>query len=198
MSLLILLNSQAMQLIPLNRTLKGLSRVSMVLTLLSAFVVIFIGWTTLSIHRENMITEQFLINAKDVKPNFENSLQIYTENTEDAIAFVHSLRPDDEIDYINFISTLEDLGHLYGLNLGLSTIESSVLDAADVSNTLNYKVDFYGGLNEVNAFLYGLEELPYYIRIGKLEYSSLSYLSESDSDEKGLPNVSLTLKLYVK
>jgi len=160
---------------------------------LASFVVAVIGYSTSMVRAEVKTLNAFLIAAEDVQPNFEESLRLYTENTELAIGFVHSLRPSSKAEYIEFISAVESIGQSLNLSLDLESLS----DASNVAGeTLDYKVDFFGGEKDLDEFLKALEALPYYIRIDKISFRTIEFaLSGHDAD---LPNISLNLKLYVK
>lgn len=184
-----------MELPPLNKRAQSLARMGAVTLFFSTFVIGVVGYSVKMIHEEIKILNQFMTNAEEVQPNFESSLQIYTENTEEAIAFVHDLRPDDELDYIAFISQVEALGQSLGLKLTLSSDEvASGVDGTG-SNSLVYNIQFYGSYDQLMNLMTGLEELPYYLRIDSFDYAALSTLEASDLER---PNVSLNLRLYVE
>lgn len=180
---------------PLNKHAQSVVRLGALALGFTMIVIGVIGYSTRAIHNENKLLEQFMENAKGVQPNFESSLQIYTENTESAIAFVHNLRPDDELDYIQFISDLENLGQSLGLDLSLVSNEGASGVDATGSNALGYRVQFYGSYDQLHEFMMGLEALPYYLRIDSLDYAALSSLDEMQLEK---PNVSLILRLYVE
>jgi len=184
-----------MELPPLNKRAQSMARLGAVVLFFSTFIMGVVGYSVRSIHDEIKILNQFMINAEEVQPNFESSLQLYTENTEKAIAFVHDLRPDDELDYIAFISELESLGQSLGMKLSLSSDEAASGVDGTGSNSLVYEVQSYGSYDQLVNLMSGLESMPYYLRIDSFEYASLSSLDASDLER---PNVSLNLRLYVE
>lgn len=184
-----------MELPTLNKQAQSVARFSIVFMLMATVTVIATGWSARGIHEEVKILELYMKNSEGVQSNFENSLTIYTENTEEAIAFVHSLRPGDELEYIEFISELEDLGQSLGLNLDLSSDEAESGVDATGSNSLVYQVQFYGSYDQLNDFMEGVNNLPYYVRVDAFDFMTLSALDDEDLKR---PNVSITLRLYVE
>jgi hypothetical protein len=180
-----------MQPIPLSKANQRIFRLCFVFLMISSFVILFIGTSVRSVHTDIKALNSFLEAASEVQPNFENSLQLYTENTEQAIAFVHELRPDDELDYIQFISELEAIAQELGLSLELESFE----DPNNTGDTLNYNISFYSSRNDLTEFLYRLEQLPYYLRIDQVRYQTLSSLQGSQDPT---PNATVTIQLYVK
>ncbi len=137
--------------------------------------------------------EIFLASAETVKPNFEESLNLYTEGTEQAIEYVDTLRPDTESEYIEFISSVEAVAQNLALNIDLESLDPEKPDG--LGSTLRYRIDFFGGQNELMRFLTELEQLPYYIRVDELRYESFEALQ---AGEDSAPNILLTIELYVK
>lgn len=162
---------------------------------ITSFILVVTGFSARGIHEEIKVLELFMKNSEGVQSNFESSLKIYTENTEDAISFVHQLRPDDELEYIEFISQLESLGQSLGLNLELSSNATASGVDATGSNSLVYDVQFYGSYDQLMEFMKGLERMPYYMRVDSFDYAKLS---TQTGDELERPNVSLSLRLYVE
>src|SRR3989338_11057906 len=122
----------------------SIARVTAFSTLLigmCAFTIVILGLSIQSIHKEIKALEDFLIEAKDIQPNFEQSLLLYTEDTKGVIAFLLSLRPQDESQYIHFIDQVETTGQRLNLNLKLTSLEKSTNTA---SETLDYQIEFYG------------------------------------------------------
>ncbi len=143
---------------------------------------------------DNEVLEIYLKNAVDVKPNFEESLNLYTQGTEDSITYVQTLRPDSESEYIEFISSVEAIGQNLSLSVDLISLESPKPD--NLGSVLRYQVEFFGNENDLNDFLKELEALPYYIRVEELQFKSLA-LADS-SLERLSPNSVLTIQLYVR
>lgn len=148
---------------------------------------IVIGYALNGIHDDIKETQHFLDLAKDVKPNFERSLTLYTEGAEDAILNVKTLRPDSETEYIKFISSVEEIGDELSLDLELESLGKTA-EKSGFGNTLNYKIRFYGGQNEMLKFLTELEALPYYLRVDTLHFETLELVK----------NIDLTVSLYVQ
>lgn len=184
-----------MQVVPLSNTLTRLFRFCLLLMGLFFVINVVIGYSVSGIHSELKEMELFLELAQDVKPNFERSLTLYTQGAEEAIGYVKILRPSSETEYIDFISSVENIGDELSLGLELDSI-GQLKEQAGVGNTLNYRVRFFGGQEELLRFLSALEALPYYIRVDVLHYETLE-LAKSGSDASR-PNIDLTIALYVQ
>lgn len=183
---------------PIPNALKRILMICAVLMFISAFVVVVFGKTVSDLNRQIKDLSEFLVEAEEAQPNFEKSLTIYTESTKEIISYVSLLRPDEEVDYITFISEVEDIGRALSLNLDLESIDPNEEDGeTDMtgSNTLDYEVSFYGSMTNLIDFLRELESLNYFIKVDEIGYRSLDSLIE---DDNALPNINLKIKLYVK
>jgi hypothetical protein len=182
----------------MNKEVKNLHQrsasLSSLLIFISGFIVLVIGYSTAKINDDIKELEKFVEDTIDLQPNFERSLQLYTENTEDAIAFVHSLRPATESEFVEFINTIENLGQAQSLNLELSSLADFDVQVNNSgSESLNYELGFYGSTDDLSKFLLGLRDLPYYMRIVSIDYARLNA-----SKEITKPNITLRIQLYVK
>ena len=164
---------------------------------MSLFLVInmVMGYSARLIHNEVKEIEHFLELAEDVKPNFEESLNLYTAGAEEAIQFVKTLRPDSEVDYIQFISSVEAIGDRLSLNLDLESVDGDD-KASALGNFIDYRIQFYGGADDLSRFLEELEALPYFVRVDEVHYDSFE-LADDPSDYL-TPNVDLMITLYVQ
>lgn len=178
-----------MEAIPPNNWFNKTLQLSALLIFLSAFITTALGYSVHNIHHENVHLKKFLSMASTVQSDFEQSLIMYTQNTQEAIEFVNTLRPDTEAEFIDFIGTLENLGQIQNLDLNLRTLDGT-------KETLEFAVDFYGSKKKMVDFIQGIESLPYYIRIKNIHYKDLAYVS--NASESLEPNIQLTLALYVK
>lgn len=170
-------------------------RICLTLLSLSAFTVLLIGNSMVKTHNEVKELQQFMELAQDVQPNFEKSLTLYTENTKAEMDYVQKLRPDSELDYIAFISSVEDIGQQLSLNLELSSIDASKIGPdLSGSRTLDYQVQFYGSLQNVTEFLRNIEKLDYFVKIDSLNFHTIN----GNAENVASPNISLIMRLYVK
>lgn len=186
------------QLLITNGTKRILS-LTFILTLISAFAVIFIGTALIHVNSEIKQLNIFLTNAKDIQPNFEKSLQLYTESTQEIIDYLLSLRPDSEEDFIDFISDIEKIEQKLDLTLNLQSLEDfEGTDETSLANstTLNYSVSFYGNVANLSSFLSELEALLYYIKVDKIDFIDLAFITEKEEKQNG--NISLIIKLYIR
>lgn len=188
-----------MEQLPVTNGTKRTLSLSFILTLISAFTVIFIGTALIHVNSEVKRLNAFLTNAKDIQPNFERSLQLYTESTQKIIDYMLSLRPDSEEDFIGFISDIERLEQKLDLNINLQSLDDlKGTDETSTANTatLDYQVSFYGNLTDLNNFLSELETLPYYIKVDQIDFIDLAFITEKEEKQNG--NISLTIKLYIR
>lgn len=156
-------------------------------------MVLILGHSAAAIHEDVKELNEFLMISKDAKPNFEQSLKLYTDNTKEVIEYLLSLRPNEEEEFIGFIGKVEEIGQSLSLNINLESVEpAGKTDLTETpEKTLTYKISFYGSTTNLNEFLKALESLPYFIKIENIIFKSFQY-------EKNLPNIELTLKLYIK
>ena len=182
-------------------TLTSFFKISLIFISLSAFATALLVRSVLSTLVENQELQAFLDKASIVQIDFEQSLSMYTEETKSDLALIDALRPVNEVDYITFISRVENIGQFLGAPVTLKTIDPSNAvrsgDTADItgSNYMDYSVDFYGNSDQLLSFLYGVESLPYLVRMQTVQYKNLEFAEGEDTVR---PNVSLTLRLYVK
>lgn len=172
--------------------LQKIFNICLVLMIFFFCMNMILGGSLKTLTRDIAVLTQFLSNAELVKPNFEQSLNLYTKGTEESIAYVDTLRPDTESEYIQFISSIEAIGQKLSLNFDLESLGV----AKEKDETLDYRIRFFGGQVELLSFLEELEALPYYIRVDGVQYESLARLSRTNVDTP--TNLALTIKLYVK
>lgn len=170
---------------------EAILKICVVLSFLSAFVVLALSVSLHRIEHENKNLDIFVSSASELSSDFEQSLLMYTENTQDAMQFVDTIRPNSDSEYIDFISTVEGLGQSLGLEVNLESLDTVESDA------LAFSVDFYGTKSKLIEFLDGLEVLDHYVRIESLSYKDLALVAASEEGEL-MPNIELTFLLYVK
>jgi hypothetical protein len=174
--------------------LPKLFHVCMVLMLFFFAASIILGISNKKLALDIEVLEIFLLSAAEVKPNFEESLNFYTEGAQDAIDYVQTLRPDSEGEYIDFISSVEGIGQNLALDVNLESLDTPKPD--NLGSVLRYRVEFFGSRNDLIAFLKELEALPYYVRVETLQYKSLEFAVGPQGQLA--QNVVLTLQLYVR
>lgn len=201
--------------------------VCLILISLGAITAFAMGYTSLSINREIKENENYIAVAKEIQPNFEESLSLYTGETQKIIEYLLRLRPASEEDYITFLTALEGLGNKLKLKLDIKSLESGPVNpkaTPEPSNSLDYDISFYGSFKNLLAFVEELEKFPYYIKIANMRFmdpdgngddngvgsggedGSLALATPSvsssggsnGSKSKSLPNLNLKIKLYVK
>lgn len=177
---------------PLPNLVLRLMKLALVLTLVGAFSTVVFGMAVKQMNQEVRELKNFVEISKDVQPNFEQSLELYTQQTKEIIQFLSSLRPDGEEEYILFISTVEALAQDLSLDIDLESIE---VEEENEGSVLSYQVSFNGSWSQLADFLEGLEDLPYFIRVKNVEYQAFNPALQVESN---LPNIRLTLDLYVQ
>ncbi len=73
--------------------LKRILALSLVLTVIGTVATFVMGATSLSANNDIKTNEYFISVAKDIQPNFEDSLVLYTGETQKIIDFLLDLRP---------------------------------------------------------------------------------------------------------
>ncbi len=183
--------------VPIPLKFESIFRICLVLTFVSAFAIFFIGHADSELRGEAKVIEKFLEAAADLQPNFEKSLTMYTENTQETMDYLELLRPEDENGYIQFISTVENLGQTQGVNLSLQILDGDIVVKDETgSHYIDYKVQFYGREDQVLSFLSEMEALPYFTRVMDIHFQSFEFIEAGKVSD--VPNVTLTLRLYVK
>ncbi|MFA5855433.1 MAG: hypothetical protein WC846_04110 [Candidatus Gracilibacteria bacterium] len=177
-------------------------KISLIFILLGTFSVVFLVRSILLISVENQELQAFLDKASMVQVDFEQSLSMYTEETKSDLALIDALRPQGEVDYIGFISKIENIGQMLDIAVTLKTIDVKSVSSVsgqnvDItgSNYIDYAVEFYSNNNQLLSFLYSIEALPYFVRVQNVQYKNLEFAKGEDTAR---PNVSLTIRLYVK
>lgn len=174
-------------------SLHRIMTVSAILIFIGAFTVVFLSVLMKGLNSEVKGLENYMEEAKTTQPNFEKSLEIYTDQTEIVINYLLGLRPSKEAEYVDFISQIEDIGHDLSLNLDLESIRFS---KEEDDGTLNYMITFQGGMIDLEDFLTELEALPYYIRVKEIDYRSPKNLSEDELEKA--ENIKIKIGLFTK
>ncbi len=180
--------------------LKRILLLSLILTALGTVTTFVMGSTSLGINNDIKNNEYFISVAKDIQPNFEDSLVLYTGETQKIIDFLLTLRPASEEEYITFLTALEDLGNKLSLHLDIKSISSvgeMEKKAKEPSKTLDYGISFYGSLKNLKSLLGGIAELPYYVKVAEMRYTDTNG-DFDNGDKRKLQNVYVKIKLYVK
>jgi len=183
---------------------KRILSVCLILVSLGAVASFAMGYTSSTISREIKENENYIVIAKEVQPDFEESLSLYTGETQKIIAYLLRLRPESEEGYITFLTALEGVGSKLKLKLDIKSLESGPVNpkaTPEPSDSLDYDISFYGNFKNLLAFVEELEALPYYIKISNIRFvdpNGDGNGSGNGSNSKKLPNLNLKIKLYVK
>lgn len=164
--------------------------IASVFIFMSAVTVLFVGHTVSTLHKDIKVLQAFLVDAKDLQPNFEQSLVAYTTTTQPVIDYLLALRPDSEADYIAFIGAIEAIEQKLLIKVNLESITTLA-----TQSTLDYNIDFYGNAETLDAFLRELESLPYYIKVSELHYTDPSLLIGNEATDT---NISMKIQLFIK
>lgn len=178
-------------------TVQRILVISFVLIFLSTVIVLLMGHTASTINKDIKQLQAFLDNAENLQPNFEQSLVIYTTNTQPVIDYLLALRPSSEENYIAFIAAIEGIEQKLQIKVNLQSITKSqeAMTTQTDEKTIDYKINFYGNTEMLTAFLKELEALPYYIRVSNVYYLDPSSIVERGASES---NITMLVKLYVK
>lgn len=171
-------------------------KLSFVLIFISSFIMLAIGYALEKVHEENLVLKAFLDDAQNIQVDFENSLSMYTESIQSNLNYLSSLRPQNESGYIEFITRVEDIALSYGLSLEVQTLDKSKVVDSTGSNYVDYHLSFYSNADQLWSFTKSLEALPYFVRVSDLDFVSLE--KATSKNDFSVPNVTLTLRLYVK
>jgi Tfp pilus assembly protein PilO len=176
---------------PIPNIIQRVLNFSLILIFLSMFIVVVIGGATKGIRKEVKGLNAFLAGTETLHENFERSLSMYTDEPRRIIDYVLDIRPETEMEYIDFIGEVEHIGIDQGLDLDLESIGQTSLYSTE--STLGYHVKFFGGEQELEDFIHALEHMPYYVRVDSVDYKTLDLL---DADSQ--PNINLKIYLYVR
>jgi hypothetical protein len=168
---------------------KRIISTTFILILISSFVLIVISASMRSVNKDIKKLDYFLSNAEGIQVNFEESLRIYTDRTKTITDYLLSLRPENEQQYIKFISDVEKLGQDLSIDLTLQSSEQT-------PKTLSYIVSFEANYSKMKEFLDALEKLPYFIQIGEIDFTNPVFYTNSRTVADG--NIKLKIKLYIK
>ncbi|MBT4917042.1 hypothetical protein HON58_01250 [Candidatus Peregrinibacteria bacterium] len=168
-------------------------KTSLVLIFIGAFTTVFLGILMGGLNDEVKGLEVFMEEAKTTQPNFEKSLEIYTDQTEIVINYLLDLRPSQEAEYVDFISRIEDIGRDLSLNLDMESVRFA---KEEEDGTLNYMVTFQGGMTDLENFLEKLEGLPYYIKVKEIDYRSPKNLTPDELEKSS--NIKIKIGLFTK
>lgn len=173
-------------------SLKRILVVTLALTFISCFVAIFTGEMTRDVHKDIKDLNEFLADAAQSQPNFEKSLEMYTDKTKDIIAFLLKLRPQNEEEYVTAISMIENIGQKLSLNMDMQSVENP----GKTEKTLDYMLSFYGSAEDIKNLLKAMEDLPYFIKVKNVEYKNPKFTDEKELERSA--NVNILVSLYIK
>ncbi len=175
----------------MSKNTKRVFNTTLVLTFLSAAIVLLLGTSILKMNSEIKGLSAFLSNTEGMKTNYEESLKAYTENIEQIISFLLELRPNSEEEFITFLASIEEIAQELNLKLNINSSNREVDAVAQQEKTLSYNISFYANTLKLVDFLKRIEGLPYFIRINNLTYQDSTLFTEKE-------NINLELSLYIK
>lgn len=181
--------------VQLPNNMKRILVITLLLVFISAVVVGIIGGSIKSINKEIKHLNNFIFQAKEIQPNFEQSLEMYTGQTKDIIEFLSELRPSSEEEVVKALSEIENIGQNLSLNVSLNSVGKD-LSQKDSEKTLSYDIAFYGGITDLQNFLKELESLMYFIKVEQIEFNNTKYMDEKDLERE--KNIKIKIILYTK
>jgi Tfp pilus assembly protein PilO len=182
--------------VQMESSLKSVLMVSVVLSVISTFAFIVFGLSSLQTNQKILELNLFLDAAKESQPNFEKSLEMYTDTTKGIIDHLVALRPKTEEELLKVITQIEETGSSLGLNIDLrSTSLMNTVISKEEEKSLDYNISFYGTSQNLKNFLTELESLPYFIKIDSIEYKDPQDLTVEELERK--PNIIIKIKLYI-
>lgn len=173
---------------------KQICKISSVFIFLATFIVVTISAAITGVRTEVKILSTYLANAASIQPNYEQSLHLYTNQTETIIEYLLSLRPKNKEQFVKFINAIEAIGEEDKLNLEINSIKGEAPDPKKPpEKALYYQISFYGTDRDLINFLNRMQTLDYYVNAYDIRYRNPNL-----AGEKGNPNVNLKIKLYIK
>ena len=171
--------------------LERIEKVTLMLTIVSTISVLIIGTALNRVRSEIKQLEYFLSTSENIEENYVKSLFAYTGESQKTINYVLDLRPENQQEIIEFIDAIEELGGVQDLDMNLESSGGAIYEKKKI-DTLEYRISFYGGTNELKNFLYEVEKLPYFIKVEDFSYTTPLLIKE-DSRE----NISIGLQIYI-
>ena len=176
-------------------SLQRIFKTTLVLIFISTFSIVGIGMAAQSNHNEIKKLNKFLIEARDVQPNFEQSLILYTEKTENIISYLLNLRPSSEKDFVRFIFDLEKVATANNLTINLQSLAENPLEKNKEKNIISYNLSFFGTATDLENFLADVESMNYFIEVEYITFRDPKFIDNYDDLKK--ENINLMLKLFV-
>jgi hypothetical protein len=172
-------------------SLRRILMITLSLMIVSTAVVVAIGESTQSMYSDISQLNLFLENSEEIQPDFERSLEIYTEETKQTKDFLSKLRPYTEEELVVAISSIEAVGRKLFLNISLRSIEAE----SEENDSIGYQISFYGTKTDLQNFLKELEKLLLYIRVEEINFKEVKFLNDQELIEE---NTHIKIKLYTK
>jgi len=166
--------------------------ITLSLIIVSTTVVVAIGESTKGMYRDIKQLNLFLENSEEIQPDFERSLEVYTEETKQTKDFLSKLRPNTEEELVVAISSIEEVGKKLFLNISLKSIKTET----EEEDSIGYQVSFYGTKTDLQNFLKELEKLLLYIRVEEINFKEVKFLDDKELVEE--ENTHIKIKLYTK
>lgn len=182
-------------------------KICLILSGIGVFAAVMMGTSTVTVWQETANNQSFIKVAKEMRPNFEESLSLYTGNTQKIVDYLLASRPSTEEEFITFISKLEDLGQELSLNLDIKSTENTAVKSgkavSKANSTISYQINFYGSIRDMKNFIRSLDDLPYYMEVSEIRYTNPAFTpsAEDTVGQRKLssnPNISLVIKLFTK
>ena len=183
--------------IHLPHSIKRVSRINIVFMSLAAAITVIMGIAVLFSANDVKVMTKYLEKASSIQPNYEKNIVLYTSKTENVIESLLKVRPENQDEYVGFISEVEALGQSLSLNLDIKAINGvqPSYSGKDDGNQISYNISFYGTDQELLKLLEAFDEMPYYINVSSISYENVDSLSD---EQKQTYNVHLKIDLHIK
>lgn len=174
------------------KSLQRILLISLALIFISTVVIVAIGQSIKNMYAEIDYLKSFMENSEQIQPDFERSLEVYTEETTHIIQFLQDLRPSTEEDLVKAISSIEEAAKSLSLDINLKSIDQEI----EATDSIDYQLSYYGTMIDNQNFLRELEKLSLYIKIEELSFKDVKFLDATDLDAE--ENIKMRIKLYTK
>jgi hypothetical protein len=164
---------------------------------LAAVIIIIMGFAVMNSANDVKVMTKYLEKASSIQPNYETNIVLYTSKTEKVIESLLKIRPENQEEYVTFISEVEAAGQSLSLNLDVKAVDGvkpSHTGKNDGSQ-ISYNISFYGTDKDLLKLLSVFDDMPYYINVSSVSYDNVDNLSD---DQKEVFNVRLKIDLHIK
>lgn len=178
-----------MEPIKVSKITERLLIVGTVLIFISGIVIFVSASATKAVKEEIRELEFFLENAEGFHESIERALRSYTEETQEIMDHLLSLRLKDQGEYIEFIRSVEELGEEMGVNLRLS-FRSMDQDA------IQYRLEISGDFFQLKEFTRELKKLGGIVMVTSVRFIEMEvHMGQRGSTGR---NIEIDIKVHIK